>query len=145
MYYYQVENLKTISLVCGEPNGFVEITKSKPFRRYGKALEEGLKEMYALVHNKNLVTYGLSLRVIPVINAARSLFYCELNFKNNGTNLQVHDCFDCNAFTIPDAVLKVAKEFKQQLWRSQHESLSKQFKTARQYAKAIQNAESEED
>ena len=145
MYYYQIDNLKTISLVCGEPNGFVETTKSKPFRRYGKALEEGLKEMYALVHNKDLVTYGLTLRVIPVINATRSLFYCELNFKNNGTDLQVHDCFDCNAFTISDAVLKVAKECRQQLWRSQHESLSKQFKTARQYAKAIQNAESEED
>lgn len=145
MYYYQIDNLKNISLVFGEPTGLVETTNSKPFRRYGKALEEGLKEMYALVRNKNLVTYGLSLRVIPVINTTRSLFYCELNFKNNGTVLRVDSCLDCNAFTIPNAVLKVAKDFRQQLWSSQHESLSKQFKTARQYAKAIQNAESEEN
>ena len=140
MYYYQIENLTSMHLLTGEPTANVEITESKTFKRYGKALGEGLKAMYALVLDENKKTYGLVFRVFPRINDKSCLFYCDVKFDNHGGNLNVDSFLECDDFTIPQEVLEVERSCYALISRSWG-SLYRQFKDAKKFAKAIDDAE----
>lgn len=140
MYYYEIENLTSMYLLTGEPTADVKITESKTFKRYGNALGEGLKAMYDLVLDKNKKTYGLVLRVFPTISNQRCLFYCDVKFDNHGGNLNVDSFLDCDGFAIPQEVLEVERSCYALISRSWG-SLYRQFKDAKKFAKAIDDAE----
>lgn len=139
MYYYEIENLTSMHLLTGEPTADAKITESKTFKRYGKALGEGLKAMYALVIDDKK-TYGLVLRVFPRISNQRCLFYCDVTFDNHGGNLNVHSFLNCDGFTIPQEVLEVERSYYALISRTWG-SLYRQFKDAKKFAKAIDDAE----
>lgn len=139
MYYFQIENIISMHLLTGEPTGKAEITESKNFKRCGEALGEGLQAMYALVLDKNKKTYGLVLRVCSRIHNQKCLFYCDVKFDNHGGNLNVESFLGDNSI-IPQEVWEVGCSCLALICRSQG-SLYRQFKDAKKFAKAIDDAE----